>query len=391
MVRLGVESLVERRASSIAGERVGLITNPSGVDRDLTPTIDLLYDHPNLDLRTLFAPEHGIRGNVQADVTVEESVDEHTGLPVRSLYGEHKTRLDEMIADLDVLVYDMQDVGCRFYTLIYTLAHALRGVASAGKRLVVLDRPNPVAPVSPTGNTATGGTSSVAGDNGLPVVHGMTVGELAHYFNHQFGIDADLEVVEIEGWDRSTWFDETDLPWVLPSPNMPTLTTATVYPGTGFFEGTNLSEGRGTTRPFELIGAPWIDGEEWAAHLNEQGLPGVGFRPAYFTPMFSKHERKDIEGVQVHVLDRDVIDPVAVGVTMLITAFNGYSESEWLRHDGGYFIDELASGSYLRKAIDGADPSVEPIEMYNGISEYWEDDIASFAAARERHALYPAN
>jgi beta-N-acetylhexosaminidase len=388
MVRLGIETLIDGQADLLAGERLGLITNPSGVTSDLTPTIDVLDSHDRIDLEMLFAPEHGIRGNVQADVTVEEDVDERTGLPVKSLYGDRKTRIDQELSDVDVLVYDMQDVGCRFYTLVYTLAYALEGVADAGERLVVLDRPNPIAPVSPVGNTVGSYDRGDSDGYDLPIVYGLTTGELARYFNAEFDIGADLDVVEMEGWDHDTWYDETSLPWVQPSPNMPTLTTATLYPGTCLFEGTTLSEGRGTTRPFELIGAPWIDGDEWAETLNAQRLDGVGFRPAYFTPMFSKHERRDIEGVQVHLLDRDAVEPVRVGLTMLVSAFQSSTEASWLEYNGGYFVDRLAGGSYLRKTVGDVAPAVDPVDVADGLIDSWHADIDSYRDQYERYALY---
>ena len=388
MVRLGIESILESRPSLLSDDRLGLITNPSGVDSELRTTIDLLHDRDEFDLRKLFGPEHGIRGSEQAGVEVEDSIDEKTGLPVKSLYGEEKHLRPAMLDDIDTVVYDMQDIGCRFYTLIYTLAYALEGVAAADKRMVVLDRPNPIAPLSPAGNRVSEAHSSFVGNYRLPIVHGMTVGELADYFNEEFGIGADLDVVELDDWSRDVWYDATELPWVYPSPNMPTLRTATVYPGTCFFEGTTLSEGRGTTKPFELVGAPWIDAEEWSESLNGEPLPGVGFRPAYFTPMFSKHEREAIEGVQVHVLDREAFEPVRVGLTMLISAFNTYPECDWIEYDDGHFVDKLAGGPYLRKTIDEAAPSNGAREIADGIIDRWDDELASFRDTRERYLRY---
>ena len=387
MVRLGIEALLDLHADALAGQRLGLITNPSGVDSDLRPTIDLLYGHDEFDLRKLFGPEHGIRGSAQAGVKVDDSTDEKTGLPVQSLYGEDKRLRPEMVEGLDAVVYDIQDVGCRFYTIIYTLAYALEGAAEADTSIYVLDRPNPIAPLDPAGNRIPDTAASFVGNYRLPIVHGMTVGELARYFNGEFDIGADLEVVAMDGWQRDVWYNETDLPWVYPSPNMPTLRTATNYPGTCFFEGTTLSEGRGTTRPFELVGAPWINADEWAEILEGEDLPGVGFRPAYFTPMFSKHEREDIEGVQIHVLDREAVDPVMVGLTMLISAFAEYPDCDWVEYDGGYFVDKLAGGSYLRKTIDELDAANGASDVAAGIVDRWEDDRASFLDAREESLL----
>lgn len=388
MVTLGVETLLDRRIDLVTDHRIGLITNPSGVNSTAVPTIDLLADHAEIDLDMLFAPEHGIRGRGQAGVDIEDGVDEKTELPVKSLYGENQRLRPHMIEDLDVIIYDMQDIGCRFYTLIYTLAYALEGVADTTKRLIVLDRPNPIAPVGLSGNRIEAEFSSFVGSYRLPITHGMTVGELARYFNQAFDIGADLEVVELVGWSHDVWYDEIDLPWILPSPNMPTLETATIYPGTCLFEGTTFSEGRGTTKPFELIGAPWIDAEEWADSLNATDLPGVAFRPAYFVPMFSKHERDHIEGVQVHVLDRDRIDPVEVGLTMLTSAFTLAPQADWIESNGEFFIDQLAGGSLLRKTIDDAPDVEDPGDIVEDILDIWAADRSSFADNRTDYLLY---
>ncbi|WP_433632845.1 exo-beta-N-acetylmuramidase NamZ family protein [Halomicrococcus sp. NG-SE-24] len=388
MVRLGIESLISNTHDRIAGERIGLVTNPSGVTRNLTPTIDLLFTDDDVELARLFAPEHGIRGNAQADVDIGESVDEQTGLPVYSFNGDNNTELPEKLANLDTLIYDMQDIGCRFYALIYTLSRALEGVADTDTRLLVLDRPNPLGPLEAVGNLAPPLGASPANGYELPVVHGMTVGELASYFNDEYDIGASVEILEMDGWSRDMWFDQTDLPWVLPSPNMPTLTTATLYPGTCFFEGTNLSEGRGTTKPFELVGAPWIDADEWSQTLNSYDLPGVGFRPAYFTPMFSKHERRDIEGVQVHILDRDTIDPVNVGITMVLSAFTSYPEADWLHMGDEYFIDQLSGGSHLRKIVEDASSEVDASDMYRSLRQYWSDALDEFVETSSDYIRY---
>ncbi|WP_423747081.1 DUF1343 domain-containing protein (plasmid) [Haladaptatus sp. SPP-AMP-3] len=388
MVTLGVERLLNDRFETVDGERLGLITNPSGTDSNLTTTIDLLDAREEFDLRKLFGPEHGIRGDAQAGVKVEDSIDERTGLPVKSLYGDQKQLTPEMMDGIDTVIYDMQDVGCRFYTLIYTLGYALKGVAEAGKRMVVLDRPNPISPLSVAGNRIDDEVASFVGAYELPIVHGMTVGELATYFNGEFDVGADVEVVEMRDWSRSDWFSDTGLPWVYPSPNMPTPGTATLYPGMCFFEGTNLSEGRGTTKPFELVGAPWIDADDWAAELSNQGLEGVAFRPAYFSPTFSKHERENVTGVQIHVLDRDAIDPVTVGLTVLSSAFTAYDDCEWIAYDDEFFIDKLAGGSYLRETIDAADESSEPRDIAETIADRWEDDRTEFLDVREDYRRY---
>ncbi|MXV60489.1 DUF1343 domain-containing protein [Natronorubrum sp. JWXQ-INN-674] len=388
MVRVGIETVVETELAAIEGDRIGLITNPSGVDSDLNPTIDRLYNHDEVELIRLFGPEHGIRGNEQAGVKVADSVDERTGLPVTSLYGDNRRLQPDMVADLDTVIYDMQDIGCRFYTLIYTLAYALEGVSETDTTFVVLDRPNPIAPLGIDGNRVPPEHESFVGGRRLPITHGLTVGELARYFNGAFDLGADLHVVELEGWTRDTWYDEIEHAWVPPSPNMPTLDTATIYPGTCLFEGTTLSEGRGTTKPFELIGAPWIDAEEWATTLNDLAIDGAAFRPAYFTPMFSKHERRDVEGVQIHVKDRNEISPVEIGMKMLLTAFQLYPDSEWVTSNDDYFVDKLAGGPSLRETVADVEPGEDPDEVYDRLDETWTDDRDAFAETTDKYLLY---
>lgn len=385
MVTLGVEAFLADRIGEYAGQRAGLITNPSGVDRQLRPTIDRLHGRDEFDLEVLFGPEHGIRGNEQTGV-VGDRTDDKTGLPVRSITPERRQDITDSIADLDLVVYDIQDVGCRFYTFVYSLGNTLKAAAEADTDVVVLDRPNPIAPLSPAGGTVSTDAASVVGDYGLSIVHGMTVGELAQYFNDAFEIGASLDVVRMSGWERDRWYDDLDVPWVPPSPNMPTPQTAVLYPGTCLFEGTNLSEGRGTTRPFELVGAPWIDADEWANRLNEIDLAGVKFRPAYFTPMFSKHERESVEGVQVHVLDREAVSPSTVGLAMLATAFNTYPECDWIRTNGGYFIDKLAGSDRVRAEIDSG--RADAGSVLDEIVERWAAEVESFERIREPYLLY---
>ncbi|MFB6194565.1 MAG: exo-beta-N-acetylmuramidase NamZ domain-containing protein [Haloplanus sp.] len=387
MVELGIERLLSSRTDLLSGDRVGLITNPSGVDSELRSTIDLLADHEDVDLQRLFGPEHGVRGRAMAGEHVEDSVDERTGLPVSSLYGETRRPTAEMLEDIDTLVYDMQDVGTRYYTLVYTLAYAIEGAAEHDTRIVVLDRPNPIAPLDPAGNRVPDEHGSFVGNYRLPVVHGLTVGELAGYFDGEFDVGADLDVVEVSGWSRDAWYDETDLPWVPPSPNMPTLETATLYPGTCLFEGTTLSEGRGTARPFTLLGAPWVDGAEWAATLNDLELAGVRFRPAYFTPQYQKHESERVEGVQVHLRDRDAVQPVEVGLSMLVSAFRDYPDSEWRTHEDTHFVDRLAGGTYLRERVDAMDDE-SVAAVVDDVREGWDDDLAEWESERERYELY---
>ena len=333
-VKLGIDNLDEN-LTIFEGKRVGLITNPSGMDSNFKSSIDVLYEKTNLT--TLFAAEHGIRGNAQAGDNVGSEVDEVTGLPVHSLYGSTKKPTPEMLENVDVLAYDMQDVGARFYTYINTLAYAMEACAENNKTFVVFDRPNPIGG-DVQGNLLNPEFSSFVGMYPIVQRYGMTVGEYAKFINEEFNINCKLEVVEMEGWTRDMYYDETGLnTWVMPSPNMPTLTTSIVYTGTCVFEGTNVSEGRGTTRPFELIGAPWIEPMELSNKLNSLGLPGVKFRPASFTPSFSKYSASDTVnyptgknqvcgGVQVYVTNRDEFNAVKTGYAMLYTIRDMYPD-----------------------------------------------------------------
>lgn len=392
-MQLGLEVLLERGYSSLNGARIGLLTNPSGINQQLSSIIDLIYQHPELNLKKLFGPEHGIRGDRQAGEKVEDAVDEKTRLPMISLYGQLKRFNPEMLTDLDVIIYDMQDVGVRFYTVIYTLAYALEGVKAAGKKMIVLDRPNPIAPISIAGNIIDAEFSSFVGGYGLPIIHGMTVGELANYFNQEFAINAELEVVKMKGWNRELWYDQTPFPWVYPSPNMPTLDTAILYPGTGLFEGTNLSEGRGTTKPFELIGAPWIDAQEWSENLNQLKLPGVGFRPVYFTPSFSKYQKEKVQGVQVHILDREQVRPIQLGIEMLQSVFKLYPDhADWFTFKENYFMDKLVGGDYLRIELskDAAESkrSLKINSLYDRLEKEWTEQLSKFSEIRDKYLLY---
>jgi uncharacterized protein YbbC (DUF1343 family) len=354
-VKLGIDNL-DNNLDIFEGKRVGLITNPSGMDSNFKSSIDVLYEKTNLT--TLFAAEHGIRGNAQAGDSVGNEVDEVTGLPVHSLYGSTKKPTAEMLKNIDILAYDMQDVGARFYTYINTLAYAMEACAENDKTFVVFDRPNPVGG-EVQGNLLDLNYSSFVGMYPIVQRYGMTVGEYAKFINEEFNINCKLEVVEMEGWTRDMYYDETGLDtWVMPSPNMPTLTTSIVYTGTCVFEGTNVSEGRGTTRPFELIGAPWIEPMDLSNALNSLELPGVEFRAASFTPTFSKYSASDTAnyptgknqvcgGVQVYVTDRDTFNAVKTGYAMLYTIRDMYPDK--FQYLSTNFIDKLTGNSYVRE------------------------------------------
>ncbi|HHU55419.1 MAG TPA: DUF1343 domain-containing protein [Acholeplasmataceae bacterium] len=313
-VLLGIDR-IDEYLDYFEGKRVGLITNPTGINSNYESTIDILFEKVNLV--ALFAPEHGIRGDLQAGQTLGSYVDDITGLTVYSLYGTTKKPTKAMMDKLDVLCIDIQDAGARFYTYIYTMAYAMEACNEYDKEFVVFDRPNPAGGSLYEGNILDLEYRSFIGYYPLIQRHGMTIGELAQLFNKEYDIDCKLKVIPMKNWERDMYFDDTGLGWVIPSPNFPTVNTALVYPGTCLFEGTNLSEGRGTTIPFEVIGAPWVNGHEWAEELNNLNLPGVKFRPAYFTPTFSKYQGRLCSGVQVHVTDRDTFMPVKTAFAML--------------------------------------------------------------------------
>ena len=387
-VKLGLERLLEEQSDRLKGARVGLICNQASVNHDLAHAADLLHEHASVNLRALFGPQHGIRGDVQDNmIETEHTVDRETGLPIHSLYSETREPTEAMLQDIDVLVFDMQDVGCRIYTFAYTMANCMSAARKFGKQVVVCDRPNPINGRQVSGNVLEPEHASFVGLFAIPTRHGMTLGELAQMFNEHFAIGCDLEVVKLQGWERSHWLDETAAPWVLPSPNMPTLDSATVFPGTVHFEGTQLSEGRGTTRPFELIGAPYIDPEEYARTLNEMNLAGVFFRSCVFRPTFQKHAGISCGGVQLHVTDRNEFEPVVTGVAMVKAAYDLYrSEFRWKDPPYEYVYDRnpfdvIAGTSSIREAFEQGTAAEE-------IQRSWSGAFNDFMKVRERYLLY---
>lgn len=314
MIKLGIDN-IDKYLDFFKGKRVGLITNPTGLTSDCVSTIDFLKEKVNLV--ALFSPEHGVRGHMQAGVRFDTYIDEETGITVYSLYTKDKRPTKEMLDKIDVLCIDIQDAGSRFYTFIYTMAYAMQACALHDKEFVVFDRPNPVNASSYEGNILDINYRSFVGYYPIVQRHGLTMAELAKMFNEEFGINCKLTNILMEGYDREKYYDETGLLWVLPSPNFPTINTAIVYNATCIFEGTNISEGRGTTMPFEYVGAPFIDGKALEEKLNSLNLPGVYFRRQYFTPTFAKFKDEVCYGVQVHVLDRKTFLPVKTGWAML--------------------------------------------------------------------------
>lgn len=361
----------------LAGKRVGLVTNPSGVDRALTLTSDIL--HASGALVCLLSPEHGVRGERQAGDRVDFYTDEKTGLPVYSLYGGNYHISRELLETLDAIVFDIQDVGARYYTYVYTLSYLMEDCAAAGVQVIVLDRPNPLGG-SLEGTILERECASFVGRYPIPSRHGLTVGEFARYINATEGIGCDLAVVTMEGWHRSLLFPDTDLSWIAPSPNLPTFESALCYIGTCLFEGTNLSEGRGTTRPFETVGAPWLRAEEVAATMREMTFPGVRIRACYFTPTFSKYAGELCGGVQLHITDPRVYPAFEVGLRLLDlirrthTAFSFTSPSP----TGVASIDRLLGCFALRQENFDADAFLAA----------QEEKRAAFAARVKPFLLY---
>jgi uncharacterized protein YbbC (DUF1343 family) len=387
-VRLGIEKLLEDQVHLVQGARLGLVCNQASVTHQLHHVADLLKEHPAVELRALFGPQHGIRGDVQDNmVETDHAIDRKTGLPIYSLYSETREPTESMLRDLDVLIFDMQDVGCRIYTFAYTMANCMVAARKFGKRVLVCDRPNPINGRDVAGNVLEKGHESFVGQYPIPTRHGMTLGELAKLFNEHFEIKCELEVVRLDGWDRSCWHDETDAPWVMPSPNMPTIDTATVFPGTVHFEGTQVSEGRGTTRPFELVGAPYIVSEDFARHLNEDNLPGVYFRSCSFRPTFQKHAGTSCGGVQIHVIDRDNFEPVTTGLTIVKLARDLYpGEFRWKEPPYEYVYDRnpfdvIAGTTKVREAFTEGTTIRE-------LQESWEPELRDFKKLREEFLLY---
>ncbi len=403
-VKPGIEVLVESRLDLIRGKRIGLITNPSGVDSRLQSSIEVLRGVPDVQLVALYGPEHGVRGDAQAGETVVFYRDKASNLPVFSLYGpsmkprpgmlkgidefmrsfdtshEDKKPDASAIGDLDALLFDIQDIGTRIYTYASTMAYAMEACAESGLEFIVLDRPNPI-----TGEMLEGPVleypafSSFVGLYPIPLRSGLTIGELARLDNERFlKTKARLTVVPMEGWKRNQWHDETGLPWVPPSPNIPTLDTAIVYPGQVFLEGTNVSEGRGTTRPFEFFGAPWIDGPALAAQLNAQGLPGVVFRPQGFTPTFSKFQGETCGGCQLHVTDRRTYRPLETTLH-LIAALRALYPAEFRFHEK--YFDTIMGTAKVRQALEEGQPVA-------AIVSSWQEGLRSFAETRKPYLLY---
>ncbi|MEU3348165.1 DUF1343 domain-containing protein [Streptomyces sp. NPDC006700] len=379
-LRTGFERLDAEGHASLRGQRVGVVTNPTGVTRDVRHIVDVMHADRRVNLVAVFGPEHGFRGTAQAGGSEGRYDDPATGLPVYDTYLKSGQPLADVFAasGVDTVVFDIQDAGARFYTYIWTLYDCMEAAALAGKRFVVLDRPNPVSGRDALGPVLHPEFATFVGRQPIAQAHGMTVAELARLFNGEFlTTPVPLETVLMTGWRRSDFYDASGLPWVPPSPNMPTPDTALVYSGTCLFEGTNLSEGRGTTRPFELLGAEGVDGR-WAAAAEGLHLPGVYFREAYFAPTFSKFQDRTVGGVQIHVHNPDAFDPVRTGIGLLVTAKRVWSGFAW-RSDN--WIDKLTGSTRVRTMIDAGADTDEVVAA-------WRQELAAFRRMRKQYLLY---
>jgi uncharacterized protein YbbC (DUF1343 family) len=373
-VRCGIDVLALQGFAPLKGKRVGLVTNHTGLTRDGVPTIDALHKAEGVTLAALFSPEHGIRGEVDREVS--DSRDEATGLPIFSLYGKTRKPTPESLEGLDVLVYDIQDIGARYYTYISTLGLVLEAAKERGIPVFVLDRPNPIGGVAVEGPVRDPKFESFIAYHALPVRHGLTVGELSRLFNAERKIGADLHVIPCEGWDRRDLFDRTGLLWVNPSPNMRSLTEALLYPGVGLLEASNLATGRGTDTPFERVGAPWIDPVAFARALNDQRIPGVRFSPVRFTPKERQYAGKSCGGVYIAITDRSVFEPVGLGVALASTLRALYPR-DW-QPDG--FLKMLADEAAYKAVLDGLG--------YNRVKEVWQKELAGFREVRAKYLIY---
>jgi uncharacterized protein YbbC (DUF1343 family) len=383
-VKLGIDQ-TENYARVFANKRIGLLTNNTGINSRFESTIDLLHKHFNLV--KLFAPEHGVRGNLQAGVTLESYLDERTQLPVVSLYGASRRPSAESLADIDIFAFDIQDAGSRFYTYLYTMAYIMQACAENKKECVVFDRPNPLNASAVEGNILDVSCKSFIGLYPIPQRYGLTIGECAKLFNAEYSINCDLTVVPMENYQRDMYYEETGVPWVLPSPNIPVIDTCFTYNATCIFEGTNVSEGRGTAKPFHFIGAPWLNGDSLADALNARALPGVHFRPHYFTPLpylpaGAKYAGELCGGVEVHVLDRNIYRPVETGLTMLFTirevGGGNFTFTPPYHEKGKHMIDYNTGGTYIR---EGKYSLEEVVELYSRES-------AEFTKIKSKYEIY---
>ena len=375
----GVEVLLNQKIHLIRGKKIGLITNQTGVDRRLKNNIDLLNSTPGVNLVSLFSPEHGIQGLEQAGVKVKNKIENSQKLPIFSLYGKNIIPTSRMLYDVDLLVYDIQDVGSRYYTYLSTLKNCLKAAHQHGIPFMVLDRPNPLGGLTLEGKILKQRLHSFVGPSSIPPRYGLTPGELALWMKAEMKLKNSLIVVRMAQWERKHWYDETDLEWIPPSPNVPTSKTALLYAGTCLIEGTNLSEGRGTTIPFEVVGAPWIDGMKLANSMGKFKLPGVVFRKTTFIPTFSKYSGEKCQGVQLHVTNREQFKPVQTVLCLISFIHSSYfNKFKWVNPH----FDRLAGSEEIRQ-------SIQDEQSIGIIVEEWQQELEQFQQERKKFLLYP--
>jgi uncharacterized protein YbbC (DUF1343 family) len=395
-VKLGIEEFLNKHLDLIKGKNIGIITNHTGVIPDGRHLVDILFANPDVKIKALFGPEHGIRGDAPDGKSLSHGVDSKTNIPVYSLYGADRKPTKEMLKDIDVLIFDIQDIGARFYTFTSTMFLTMEAAAENNIKFIVLDRPNPITGNKVEGAILDDSLTSFVGLHKIATAHGMTVGELAKLVNEEGWlknkVKADLTVIKMDGWKRNMWYDETGIPWVKPSPNMININTATVYPGICFIEGTNISEGRGSQSPFEMIGAPFIDKVTFAKTLNEYKLKGVKFEPVEYTPtdilkvtVDPKFDSVKCNGIFIHVTDRNSYEPIKTGLYILYTLKKLYpNDFKWRspsRSTRKYFVDQLAGTTDVRLLIDkGYKPEI--------IIAGWQKDIQKYLKIRKKYLLY---
>ena len=383
MVVLGVENFLRNHLNLVKGKKVGLITNPSGVDRYLNSTADEFFKHPDINLTALLGPEHGIRGAIYAGEKISDEVDPHTKLPVFSLYGKHRKPTAEMLQNLDVLVVDIQDIGIRAYTFIYTMAKVMEAAAEFDKEVIVLDRPNPLGGIAIEGNRVQEGFFSFVGMYPIPYRHGMTIGELAKLFNREFKINCDLTVIPMLNWERNMFWDDTRLPWVPTSPHVPHWETTLFMSATGLFgELRTLSEGVGYTSPFEITGAPWIDGYRLAEALNKLNIEGIIFRPLYFKPYYASFKGDVCQGVQLHLTDRRKFNSFLTGLYIMQTIIALYPEHDlFAQKDRINMFNKVTGCDYIMRDLKAGLPVAD-------IQAKWLAELNEFKTLRAEYLLY---
>jgi len=388
-IQVGLDIVEKNWPKKLKGSRVGLLAHPASINRRYEHAVKVFLESKKFTLKAIFGPQHGIRGETQDNMVEWEGFfDKKSGLPVYSLYGRTRKPEPSMLKGINVLAIDLQDVGSRYYTFIWTMELCMRACLEMNKAVVILDRPNPIGGYVTEGPVLDTEYASFVGQRPLPVRHGMTIGEIGNYFHNEFYPSLDFYTIPVKSWERKIWFDETRLPWVMPSPNMPTLDTATVYPGTCLLEGTNISEGRGTTRPFEVFGAPFIEPPQLVKHLEALKLPGVVFRPLFFQPTFQKHAGHLCGGAQIHIINRKLFKPFKTGVAIIKSIYSLYPQQfSWKQPPYEYErekmpIDILAGTNKLRKDIEKG-VSLKQME------EWWGNQRLQFEKnTRKKYLLY---